>query len=112
MCYAILPEISEVMALCYRGVDIMDSHEEPEVLYANLVKITHAGIEFILDFKRLGPEYQSPESAPTALRVILHPVVAKAFRDALTENVQHYENTFGVIPPAPQPGRGSGQPLN
>jgi hypothetical protein len=32
----------------------------------------------------------------------MHPVIAKAFRDALTENVRRYEEKFGEIPAPPQ----------
>ena len=77
---------------------------EPEcpVVYANLAKITHAALEFLVDFKRLGPENREVESAPTLVRVVMHPVIAKAFRDALVENVRRYEAQFGEIPAPPK----------
>jgi len=75
---------------------------EFEVVYANLAKITHVALEFLMDFKRLGPETRDVESAPTLIRVVMHPVIAKAFRDALTENVRRYEEKFGEIPAPPQ----------
>jgi len=80
---------------------------EPDfsVVYANLAKITHVALEFLLDFKRLGPENRDVESAPTLVRVVMHPVIAKAFRDALIENVRRYEEQFGEIP-APPKGTG------
>jgi hypothetical protein len=58
-----------------------------------------------VDFKRLGPESREVDSAPTQVRVIMHPVIAKAFRDALAENVRRYEEQFGEIP-APPTGSG------
>ena len=73
-----------------------------EVVYANLAKITHVALEFLMDFKRLGPENRDVESAPTLVRVVMNPVIAKAFRDALTENVRRYEEKFGEIPAPPQ----------
>ncbi len=73
-----------------------------EVMYANLAKITHVALEFLMDFKRLGPENRDVESAPTLVRVVMHPVIAKAFRDALAENVRRYEASFGEIPAPPQ----------
>jgi hypothetical protein len=81
--------------------------EQPDhpVIYSNLVRITHAGLEFLFDFKRLGPENREVESAPTVVRVVLNPVIAKAFRDALVENVRRYEEQFGQIP-APPKGTG------
>ncbi|MCJ7750406.1 MAG: DUF3467 domain-containing protein [Armatimonadetes bacterium] len=77
-----------------------------EVVYANLAKITHVALEFLMDFKRLGPENRDVESAPTLVRVVMNPVIAKAFRDALAENVRRYEQKFGEIPAPPQ-GSGS-----
>ncbi len=80
--------------------------KEPEftVVYSNLVRISHGSLEFLVDFKRLGPEFPDIESAPTEVRIILHPVIAKALRDALADNVARYEEQFGVIP-APPKGR-------
>jgi hypothetical protein len=77
------------------------------VVYANVARITHAALEFLVDFKRMGPEAREVESAPTQVRVILHPVVAKALRDAIAENVRRYEEQFGEIP---SPPKGSGSP--
>ncbi len=73
-----------------------------EVVYANLAKITHVALEFLMDFKRLGPENRDVESAPTLVRIVMNPVIAKAFRDALAENVRRYEEKFGEIPAPPQ----------
>jgi len=83
----------------------MSDQQEFGVLYANLVRITHVALEFLMDFKRLGPENREIESAPTQVRVIMHPVIAKAFRDALAENIRLYEEQFGEIP-APPAGEG------
>jgi hypothetical protein len=80
----------------------MAQEEDFSVVYANLVRITHAALEFLVDFKRLGPENREVESAPTLVRVVLHPVIAKAFRDALAENVAKYEEQFGQIPAPPK----------
>jgi hypothetical protein len=76
-----------------------------DVVYANLAKITHVPMEFLVDFKRMGPEHRDVESTPTLVRVIMHPVIAKALRDALVENVRRYEKQFGEIP-APPKGTG------
>lgn len=77
------------------------------VIYANLVRITHGGLEFLFDFRRLGPEHREAETAPTLVRVVMPPAVAKAFRDALVENVRRYEEQYGQIPPPPQGMRGT-----
>jgi hypothetical protein len=83
----------------------MPKNPDFPVLYANLAKITHVAMEFLLDFKRMGPESRDVDSAPTLTRVIMHPVIAKALRDALVENVRRYEEQFGKIP-APPKGTG------
>lgn len=80
----------------------MAREEEFEVVYANLAKITHVALEFLMDFKRLGPESRDVDTAPTLVRVVMHPVVAKAFRDALAENVRRYEEQLGEIPAPPK----------
>jgi len=77
--------------------------KEIPAVYCNLVQIMHAGIEFLLDFKRLGPEALTPADAPTQVRVVMHPAVVKSFRDALADNIKKYEEKFGEIPPPPQP---------
>jgi len=76
--------------------------EDFPVVYCNLVRITHASLEFLLDFKRLSPEHREVDSAPTIVRVVLNPVHAKAFREALVENVKRYEKQFGEIPAPPK----------
>ena len=84
----------------------MADEREVEAVYTNLVRITHVALEFLIDFKRLGPENRDVESAPTLVRVVMHPVVAKAFRDALAENVRRYEDQIGEIPAPPSGSRG------
>ena len=80
----------------------MAGDEDFDVVYSNLAKITHVALEFLMDFKRLGPESRDMESAPTLIRIVMHPVIAKAFRDALAENVRRYEEKHGEIPAPPQ----------
>jgi hypothetical protein len=81
---------------------IMPKEADFEVVYSNLAKITHVALEFLVDFKRLDPEHRDVDSAPTLVRVVMNPVIAKAFRDALGENVRRYEEKFGQIPAPPQ----------
>jgi hypothetical protein len=82
----------------------MKEPEEFPVIYANFVRITHSPLEFLLDFKRVGPESPEAEEAPTLMRIVMNPVIAKSFREALTENVRRYEQNLGAIPPAPGGG--------
>ena len=80
----------------------MAADHDFEVIYSNLVRITHVTLEFLVDFKRLGPEHQDVDSAPTLARIVMHPVIAKALRDALVDNVARYEAQFGEIPAPPK----------
>jgi hypothetical protein len=80
----------------------MPKEPEFETVYSNLAKITHVALEFLMDFKRLAPETRDVESAPTLVRIVMNPVIAKAFRDALAENVKRYEERYGEIPAPPQ----------
>jgi hypothetical protein len=84
----------------------MPGDNDFEVIYTNLAKIMHAPLEFLVDFKRLGPEARDVETAPTQVRIVMHPIVAKAFVKALEENIKRYESTFGEIP-APPKGTGA-----
>ncbi|UCC67099.1 MAG: DUF3467 domain-containing protein [Armatimonadota bacterium] len=80
----------------------MAREEEFPVVYSNLAKITHVALEFLVDFKRLAPENRAVDTAPTLVRIVMHPVVAKAFRDALSHNVGKYEEQYGEIPAPPK----------
>ena len=69
----------------------------PEVAggkYSNLTIITHTQDEFVLDFARNLPGLPSAE---VVARLIMTPVNAKRFLDALSENIAKYESKFGSI---------------
>ena len=69
----------------------------PEVAhghYANLAMIAHSPHEFIMDFINMVP---NPPQAKVQTRVIMTPENAKNLLFALRENIERYENTFGVI---------------
>jgi len=87
----------------------MAKEGEFAVIYSNLVRITHGGLEFLLDFKQLSPENKDLETAPTQVRIVLHPAIGKGLRDALADNVARYEQQFGEIPAPP---KGAGQPMH
>jgi hypothetical protein len=63
-------------------------------VYANLARIAHAPMEFVLDFARLLP---GDGKATVAARVIMSPVAMKLLSQALNENLSRYETTFGTI---------------
>lgn len=62
--------------------------------YANLALITHSPAEFVFDFCRVVP---GAPKAKVNTRVIIAPMHAKAFLNALQENIRRYENQFGEI---------------
>ena len=60
--------------------------------YCNMMQIIHSKEEFVLDFV-----FQAPPQAMLNARVITSPGHMKRILNALTENIQRYENTFGPI---------------
>ena len=63
-------------------------------IYSNLAIITHSPGEFVCDFIQLMPGIPKGK---VKSRVIMTPQNAKRFLNALTENVQKYEQAFGTI---------------
>lgn len=69
----------------------------PEVAnghYANLAMIAHSPHEFVIDFINMLP---NPPQAKVQTRVIMTPENVKNLFFALRENLERYENNFGVI---------------
>lgn len=62
--------------------------------YSNLAKITHTSEEFWIDFIAILPE---PRVGKLLSRIIVSPSHAKRILQALKENIQKYEETFGPI---------------
>ena len=75
-----------------------------KVIYSNFARITHGPLEFLIDFKRSSPEHPDADAAAPLVRIVLHPVIAKSFLQALQDNIARYEENVGQIPQA------SGQP--
>jgi len=67
--------------------------------YSNLMIVNHTREEFILDFLMVSP----PEGTVSA-RVIMSPGHMKRTIIALQENVKRYEEKFGKITEAKEPG--------
>lgn len=63
-------------------------------IYSNLAIITHSPGEFVSDFIQLMP---GVPKGKVKSRIIMTPQNAKRFMNALAENIQKYEQTFGVI---------------
>ena len=73
--------------------------EDLEAIYVNLVRIAHSPSELVFDFAHLLPG-SSP--AKVRSRMVMSPLGAKLFYQALGENLKRYENAFGEIKPPGQ----------
>ena len=63
-------------------------------LYSNLVIVNHSPTEFVLDFINVMP---GAPKAKVRSRIILTPEHTKKFINALGENLNKYEKSFGKI---------------
>ena len=63
-------------------------------LYSNLVIVNHSPTEFVLDFINVMP---GAPKAKVRSRIILTPDHTKKFINALGENLNKYEKSFGKI---------------
>jgi len=68
--------------------------DEATGTYSNLVMISHSPSEFILDFISVMP---GAPKAKVVKRMVLSPDHAKRLLNALSENIQRYENENGTI---------------
>ncbi len=75
-------------------INIELSEEIAEGVYANLAMIAHSSSEFVIDFIRLMP---GVPKAKVKSRVVVTPEHAKRLLNALQDNIQKYEATFGEV---------------
>ena len=75
-------------------INIELSEEVAEGEYANLAMIAHSNSEFVIDFIRLMP---GVPKAKVKSRIVITPEHAKRLLNALNDNIQKYESTFGAI---------------
>lgn len=75
-------------------IEIKLPEDEANGTYANLVMITHSASEFILDFIAVMPGVPKAE---VVKRMVLTPDHAKRLANALTENVDRFEEEHGKI---------------
>lgn len=75
-------------------VNIELSEDVASGVYSNLAVITHSPGEFVNDFIQMMP---GVPKGKVKSRVIMTPQNAKRFMKALIDNVQKYEQNFGVI---------------
>lgn len=81
------------------GVNVKISDEELKGRYSNLLRIAHTREEFILDFISVVP----PQPVVTA-RVVTSPGHLKRIVRALADNLARYEEAFGTVKEAADPG--------
>ncbi len=84
-------------------VNIELSEEISLGVYTNLAIITHSPSEFVCDFIQMMP---GMPKGKVRSRVIMTPQNAKRLMNAMRENIQKFEQNFGVIengdvPPMP-----------
>lgn len=81
-----------------QGLNIKISDDELKGRYSNLLRITHTREEFILDFINVVP----PQGVVTS-RITTSPGHMKRIVQALQENLQKYEATYGEVRQAAEP---------
>lgn len=62
--------------------------------YSNLAIVTHSPADFIFDFTQVMP---GMPKARVRARIIMAPIHAKSFAQALMENIKKFESRFGEI---------------
>ena len=75
-------------------INIELSEETAEGVYANLAMIAHSSSEFVIDFIRLMP---GVPKAKVKSRIVITPEHAKRLLNALEDNINKYEATFGEV---------------
>lgn len=65
-----------------------------EPKYVNLARIAHSPSEIVIDFAQMLPGMARPF---VQSRIVMSPLGAKLFYQALAENIARYEATFGEI---------------
>jgi len=75
-------------------INIELSEEIAEGIYSNLAMIAHSNSEFVIDFIRLMP---GVPKAKVKSRIVITPEHAKRLLNALKDNIEKYEQTFGPI---------------
>ena len=75
-------------------INIELGDREAEGIYSNLAIITHSPAEFVIDFTRVLP---GVPKAKVHARIITTPQHAKLLLNALRENIDKFEKSFGEI---------------
>ena len=62
--------------------------------YVNFAIVTHSAAEFVMDFIRILPGLTKSK---VKSRLVISPMHAKTFLNALQDNIEKYEKKFGEI---------------
>ncbi|MBN2891516.1 MAG: DUF3467 domain-containing protein [Bacteroidales bacterium] len=82
-------------------IEIELTDEIAQGTYSNLAIISHSQSEVVFDFVRIVP---GTPKAKVKSRVLMTPERAKALLEALQDNINKYENSFGKIKTQKQGG--------
>ncbi|MCT4665818.1 MAG: DUF3467 domain-containing protein [Flavobacteriales bacterium] len=91
------------------NISIELTEETANGQYSNLAIINHSPSEFVLDFVNMMPNVPK---AKVQSRMIMAPIHAKRLLAALQQNVQNYEQAFGVIEDKVPAGSGVPNTMN
>ena len=86
-------------------INIELGEKESEGIYSNLAIITHSPAEFVIDFTRVLP---GVPKAKVLARIITTPQHAKLLQNALKDNIEKFEKTFGEIKIQGEPSQPGG----
>ena len=84
-------------------INIELGEKEAEGIYSNLAIITHSPAEFVIDFTRVLP---GVPKAKVHARIITTPQHAKLLLNALKDNIEKFEKSFGEIKLFGEPSAG------
>jgi hypothetical protein len=68
--------------------------DDLKVEYANFVRIAHSPSDLVFDFAQVLP---GANQAEVLARIVMSPLGAKLFYNALADNLARYESSFGAI---------------
>ena len=75
-------------------INVELGEKEAEGIYSNLAILTHSPAEFVIDFTRVLP---GVPKAKVLARIITTPQHARLLLNALKDNIEKYEKSFGEI---------------
>lgn len=81
-------------------IQVKVSDTDLKGFYANMVQIGHTGEEFVLDFMNI-----FPPAGVLGSRIVMSPGHAKRVMEALNNNIQNFEKSFGKIKVSDQPDK-------